>query len=105
MYQVKGPAHYNIREGFFGGHSEVYKTRPCGEVRVYDLNSSYPNSMLKKMPVGLPKFSTDPDLDNYFGVVTVTVETPKRNGRYVEISHPPLPYRTEDDVLINPIGC
>lgn len=105
LYQVKGPAHYNMREGFFGGHSEVYKTRPSGEVRVYDLNSSYPYSMLNRMPVGLPTFSTDPNLDNYFGIVRVRVETPKnKNGKYIEIPHPPLPFRKEDGSLINPIG-
>lgn len=107
LYQVIGPAHYNMREGYYGGTTEVYvrKTIPNSVVRIYDVNSSYPASMKQKMPSGKPVFSTDPGgLDKYFGVVFAEVETPKDSkGNYISLEFPPLPFRS-DNVIINPIG-
>jgi hypothetical protein len=57
------------------------------------------------MPVGKPIFSNDNNLDNYFGVVMVKMNTPRdENGDYIKIKYPPLPYRISDVRIINPIG-
>lgn len=46
-----GCLHDFVREGFFGGRTEIY-TMFGRNLFYYDLNSSYPASMLKDMPVG-----------------------------------------------------
>ena len=40
------------------------------------MNSLYPYFMFKNMPGGNMFNSTDPDIDNYFGVVYCTVQVP-----------------------------
>lgn len=107
LYQVKGRAHDNMREAYYGGITEVYnlKTDKSG-FKIYDINSSYPASMMQTMPVGKPVFSTDPrGLDNYFGIVYAEVESPKDSkGDFINIKYPPLPFRLPEGRIINAIG-
>lgn len=108
FYKVKGAAHNDMRRGFFGGVAEVYRLNPKGEIRIYDINSSYPASMKQEMPVGKPILSNDKILDNYFGVVYAKINTPRdplNKAEYLEINYPPLPYRKNlSSSIINPIG-
>lgn len=46
-----GCAHAYIREGYYGGRTELFK-RWGHRLFYYDINSSYPASMLEPMPVG-----------------------------------------------------
>lgn len=94
-----------MRKAFFGGVTEVYNLNPEGRLAIYDINSSYPASMKLPMPVGKPIFSTDKNLDNYFGVVFAKIKTPRDNkGEYIQINYPPLPFRVSEIKLVNPIG-
>lgn len=105
LYQVKGRAHEYMRRGYFGGVSEVYTLSADKGVKIYDINSSYPASMKQTMPIGQPVFSTQPGIENYFGVVFAEIETPKDiNGNFIKLDHPPLSFRLEDGSIINPIG-
>ncbi|KAJ3388678.1 hypothetical protein HDU92_001379, partial [Lobulomyces angularis] len=50
-----GKRKYNedIRQAYYGGHTDVYKPfSPTGKAYYYDINSLYPASMLKAMPTG-----------------------------------------------------
>lgn len=68
---------YNfISQAYYGGHTELYKPR-VNFGFLYDINSQYPFAMTKEMPVGNPVFSTDKNLDNYFGIVKAVITTPK----------------------------
>lgn len=69
-----------LREGYFGGHTDVYKT--CGEkLYVYDVNSLYPYVMSQfPMPIGNIKFF-EGDIfkyeDNPFGFFLAEIEAPE----------------------------
>lgn len=106
IFQIKGPAHDNMRDAYFGGITEAYHRSCEGEGFAYDVNSSHPASMKQPLPVGSPIYSTDPVLDNYFGIAYAEIETPKdENGKHKEeIMYPPLPFRLPDKSIINPIG-
>jgi hypothetical protein len=89
--------HNEIKEAYFGGRVEVFK--PYGEnLFLYDVNGLYPSIMLKDMPIGKLKKSTDPNLDNYFGFFYVTVKIPEN------IYNPILPFRDELGNVYNPVG-
>lgn len=107
LYQIKPPAYNDMREALYGGICEAYNlVSKNKKIYVYDLNSSYPASMLLPMPVGKPVFSTDKSgLDSYFGIVYVEVETPKDDkGDFIKLDYPPLPFRLSDGRIINPVG-
>lgn len=102
---IKGVTHTNMRQAYYGGVTEVYHLKAENKVYVYDINSSYPASMLLDMPTGNALMSTDPDLYNYFGIVYVRVWTPRNpDNSYKILKYPPLPFKTQDERLINPIG-
>lgn len=65
---IKGFVEKDIRKGYFGGNVNVYENE-IGNAYLYDMNSQYPFAMLNDMPIGNPIFSTDTNLDNYFGFV------------------------------------
>ena len=106
LFQVKGAAHNEMRQGYSGGISEVYHLKSDKKFKIYDINSSYPASMTQPMPIGKPVFSTDQGgLDNYFGIVYAEIETPKDSkGDFIIIYYPSLPFRLSDGGIINPIG-
>lgn len=88
----EGCAHKFVRQGYFGGRTEVYMLR--GEGYYYDVNSSYPFSMKKPMPIGEMEVTNEnEDFSRYtngdwVGFVQCTVEIP--NTCYL----PPLPLYT-----------
>ncbi len=95
---IKGLAHDNIRLAFYGGRTEVFTPRGQN-LKSYDCNSIYPYCMLKPMPVGLPVYSNERNLDSYFGVVKAKVRTTKYN------KYPFLPFRdVEKKQLLFPLG-
>jgi hypothetical protein len=105
-----GCMHDFVREGFFGGRTEVFRLsgKNCF---YYDINSSYPTSMLGDMPVGaatvLPEKTSLRMLQmmgkDKIGFVEAIVEVP------LDTYLPVLPYRwvnpdTHDTKLIFPVG-
>lgn len=106
LFKISGFMYHVMRNGLYGGICENYilHSRKGLKIYVYDIKSSYPSSMNKPMPVGKPVYSNENNLDSYFGVVFVEVETPKINGEYVLLKHPPLPFRLDDGTIINPVG-
>ena len=85
---------YNIKEGYFGGISEVY--RPYGEnLYYYVINSQYPHASLKPMPglkcKILSKIDKDlKDLKDLFGFYYCEIYAPK--DLYIGL----LPVRLDD---------
>jgi hypothetical protein len=57
--------------------------------------------MLNDMPTGNMLFSTDSNLNNYFGIVYVTVDTSNLDPRFT--NYPLLPHKIEGR-LYNPLG-
>lgn len=99
-----GCAHEWIRLGYYGGRTELFR-RHAKRIYYFDINSSYPASMMEYMPVG-PMIELDPSLDigmlermrlTHIGFLECDVEIPPG----VEI--PPLPVRYEGK-LIFPTG-
>ena len=78
--KVKGPIEKAIRESYYGGNVDVFVNNDnrilFGNYYHYDMNSQYPNAMLNKMPTGDPVFSTNPNLDDYFGFVYAIITPP-----------------------------
>jgi hypothetical protein len=95
---IKGIHHDRMRDGFYGGHVDVYKS--IGKhIKCYDVNSLYPFVMsINDFPVGNPIFSFDKDLNNYFGLVHCKIQTPE----YME--KPVLPFRGDDGTIYYPLG-
>ena len=104
IYQINGSSHTDMRNAYYGGRVDTFT--PYGtSVNCYDVNSLYPLAMLRHMPIGQAIKTNDTELDNYFGVVYVEVETPKdKYGFYIELKYPPLPFKDDKGNLINPIG-
>lgn len=89
--------HQLIKGSYYGGSVDVYK--PYYEnCYYYDVNSLYPYSLLNAMPTGNGKYSTDPDINNWFGFINVNVKCP------TNIKNPILPFRKEDGTVIHPTG-
>jgi len=87
-----------IREGYYGGHVDVYKPIIEGDQwRSYDVNSLYPSVMIKPLPCGQPVYVNNPDLSNFYGFLRCTVEIPK------DTPYPTLPYR-KNNLIIFPTG-
>lgn len=99
---IHGNVYKDIKRGFFGGKTEVYE-RKGKNLYYYDVNSLYPFSMLKDMPVGNPtlryfKIPVDSSiLNKAFGFAHVQIKAPKG------IKRPILPVRI-DGRIYNPLG-
>jgi len=107
-FQRHKASHDFIREGYFGGRVEVFEQQGEG-LSYYDLNSSYPASMLNKMPVGQANFVPRGHPPNRFlkgghvGFVRCDILVPD------DIFIPPLPVRSDgtrcsEGKLIFPVG-
>lgn len=101
IYQPQSNQDQFIRQGYYGGHSDVYK--PYGEnLYYYDVNSLYPYAMTRPMPGGAAKWHynlENADLDTLFGFVLAYVECPDT------IDKPFLPYRNpRTNALLFPTG-
>lgn len=93
--------HEFFRKAYYGGRVEIYRDEMKG-LNYYDINSSYPYSMLGTMPVGdLKEWHGAPAgwlLDGYIGFAHASVKVPE------DIHCPILPFRTKDGKLIFPTG-
>jgi len=95
---IKGLHHDRMRDAFYGGHVDVYKSIG-NKIYYYDVNSLYPFVMSKyDYPIGEPILSYDKDLNNYFGIVHCRVQTPP----YME--KPVLPFRGDEGTIYYPLG-
>lgn len=101
-----------VREGYYGGRTELFKTHGH-DVRYYDINSSYPASMLQRMPAGRAKMlGPVNDIEilrrmhrKHVGFVEADVWIPPENPvQYAGQQRiPPLPVRYEGK-LVFPTG-
>ncbi|MCO5560144.1 hypothetical protein L7F22_013751 [Adiantum nelumboides] len=90
-----------IRQGYYGGHTDVYK--PYGKgLFYYNVNSLYPYAMTKPMPGGKPVWRGSlkgRDLEHLFGFVEAKVTCPD------SIEVPLLPYKDpKSGTLLFPTG-
>ena len=97
---VKGSAHKDMRNAYYGGVVEVFKNEGTN-LNLYDVTSLYPFAMLNDMPTGNILFSTDPNINNYFGIVYVEVDTSGLDPKY--LNYPLLPHKIGDR-MYNPLG-
>lgn len=89
IYFTKGKLEKYIRSGYYGGIVDVVLNYTDFKSYKYDVNSHYPNAMLKPMPGGIPRITTEKDLNKIFGFVEATVEAPTE----LELKVPILPMR------------
>jgi hypothetical protein len=80
-----------LSQSYYGGLVDVFKPK-VENGYYYDINGHYANQMKNQYyPVGDLTYTTDTNLDNYFGVVKAKVTVPK-------MDFPPLPFRTKHGV-------
>lgn len=104
QYEIPiGYRHYNqdIVQAYYGGHVDVYIPK-LNKGYYYDINSQYPSSKLKDMPVGIPKLvSTFKEFSKFFGFGSYNIIAPQN------LKIPFLPYREKIDganTLLFPVG-
>lgn len=83
----------DYRQAYYGGRTEVFNLNKIKNVYYYDINSSYPASMMLEYP-DLKSWVNKPDLD-YEGITYCKIEHPY-------MYYPVLPFR--GDKLIFPVG-
>lgn len=94
---IKGDLEQEIRKSYFGGL--VYLHKPGLKIKKghhYDMNAQYPAMMLKPMPTGNPTFSTDNNLNNYFGFCYADIVPPKN------LINQLIPFKGEDGKVTCP---
>lgn len=84
----------DFRLAYFGGRTEVFNLSEHKGVNYYDINSSYPNSMLGDLPC-LDTWINKVNLE-YEGCTLADIETPK------DMYYPVLPFRGEK--VLFPVG-
>lgn len=110
LEECRGCAHEFIREGYYGGRTEIFRTvfhpSPGHETAsLYDINSHYPHCMLDAMPVGVMTYVdgrlTEQDVMTNarvsIGIVDCDVYIPP------DCYLPPLPHR-HNGKLVFPAG-
>ena len=97
---IKGNAHNDMRNAYYGGVVEVFKNEGIN-LKYYDITSLYPFAMLNDMPTGDMLFSTDNNLNNYFGIVFVEVDATGLDAKI--LNYPLLPHKI-DGRMYNPLG-
>jgi hypothetical protein len=99
--ECPGCLHSWVRDGYYGGRTEIHRMKGKN-LKYYDLNSSYPASMMFTMPAGnkIESDTYEPEryFKNYVGFVECTVYIPP------ECEIPPLPFRAESGKLLFPSG-
>ena len=97
----KGCLHRFIRQGYYGGRTEIFHKKLEG-LHYYDFNSSYPASMREPMPVGrkIEAYGKISDVmrEDHVAFVEARVKIPK--SCYL----PPLPVRGASGKLNFPVG-
>lgn len=84
-----------LRQGYYGGRTEIFRPHTTGDIRGYDINSMYPFCMKNEFPEYL---MDDPKLAKGKGMGEVTIAIPL--DTYVA----PLPWRTPNEELWYPVG-
>lgn len=96
-----GCLHQWVRFGYYGGRTEIFRMKGEG-LKYYDLNSSYPASMMLDMPAGnkveCELYEPERYGKNYVGFVECIVHIPP------ECEIPPLPFRADSGKLLFPAG-
>nr|QWO71449.1 DNA polymerase [Lyophyllum shimeji] len=95
IYFTKGKLEKYIRSAYYGGIVDVVLNYTDFNSYKYDVNSHYPNAMLKPMPGGIPRITNEKDLDKIFGFVEATVQAPNEQELKVPILPIKLNGRTE----------
>jgi hypothetical protein len=97
---LKNNIDHFIRKSYFGGATDYYKAYGK-ELYYYDVNSLYPQAMLKPMPLNLIKTYKNMeevlDFNNFFGFVKCKVITPK------DLIKPILPFKYQGKTIF-PLG-
>jgi hypothetical protein len=90
---VRGGLEKYFRSAYYGGNVNI-AAHHCDEGYIYDMNSQYPNAMLKNLPVGdklrLMSISKD-NLKDCFGLVYAEIQSPKKDELRVAILPRRLP--------------
>jgi hypothetical protein len=80
VYDLSRKLDPQIREAYCGGIVDVYRPHLIGKGYYYDVNSLYPTTMCKPMPVGQPSLVTlsiQQFLEgDFFGFIQATVQAP-----------------------------
>lgn len=85
IYLSKGKLERFIRKSYVGGIVDVNVQYTDYLTYKYDVNSHYPNAMLRPMPGGLARISSERNLDNIFGFVEAIVTAPSEDKLKVAI--------------------
>jgi DNA polymerase type B, organellar and viral len=91
IHFTKGKLENFVRKAYYGGIVDVIEHYTDYNTYKYDVNSHYPYAMMKPMPGGLPRISSERNLDNIFGFVEAIVEAPTEK----ELKVPILPINVE----------
>ena len=96
-----GCLHTWVRKGYYGGRTEIFRMAGVN-LKYYDLNSSYPASMMLDIPGGnkveCDTYEPERYSKNYVGFVECIVHIPP------ECEIPPLPFRADSGKLLFPAG-
>jgi len=84
-----------FRKGYYGGRTELFRTRADGDVRAYDINSMYPHSMMNDFP---EYAMVDERLEKSKGMAEVTISIP--HNLFVA----PIVHRDSEGRLVYPVG-
>ena len=98
---IKGPLEKFIREAYYGGNVGAFTQSTNGQVERayhYDMNSQYPYAMLNKMPTGDPVFSTNTNLNYYFGYVYALIIPPSES----ELKNLYIQFRSDNGIVSCP---
>jgi hypothetical protein len=85
IYRLTRQEDREIRQGYFGGSTQVFLPYMKGELYYYDINSLYPSCMLEDMPSLVGEIK----LEEFFGFVECTIFCP------AWIKYPILPVRID----------
>jgi len=92
---IKGKLEDQIRTSYLGGMIHVLNSKEINQGYHYDMNSQYPNAMLKDMPTGNPVLTSEKDLNKLFGFTYGTIYPPSEE----QLRVPLIRQRLEDEVI------
>ena len=93
---IKGKLEDQIRTAYLGGMIHVLNSKEINQAYHYDMNSQYPNAMLKDMPTGNPVLTSEKDLNKLFGFSYGLITPPSES----ELKVPLLRQRIEGELNI-----
>lgn len=103
--ECHGCAHAFVRQGYYGGRTEVWERQSGRDLLYYDLNSSYPASMMMPMPAGAMIVPQTRSVEwfrelrrTHIGFVEADIFIPQ------DCKLPCLPFRHPEGKLVFPTG-